>query len=103
MVSSQCVTSNTNRIPHCWQACAFGVLACFIGETHRGLGHYSRDIGLEDLGPLSKWTFFHAIVIVLGISSVKMSLAFFLLRFASQNKRIKRFIIGALGQSGMAC
>lgn len=78
------------------QACAFGVLACFIGETHRGLGHYSRDIGLEDLGPLSKWTFFHAIVIVLGISSVKMSLAFFLLRFASQNKRIKRFIIGAL-------
>ncbi|KAF4280297.1 hypothetical protein KXW40_005533 [Aspergillus fumigatus] len=78
------------------QACAFGVLACFIGETHRGLGHYSRDIGLEDLGPLSKWTFFHAIVIVLGISSVKMSLAFFLLRFASQNNRIKRFIIGAL-------
>ncbi|GFF68424.1 hypothetical protein IFM61392_05263 [Aspergillus lentulus] len=78
------------------QTCAFGVLACFIGETHRGLGHYNRDIGLEDLGPLSKWTFFHAIVIVLGISSVKISLAFFLLRFASQNKLIKRFIIGAL-------
>jgi hypothetical protein len=53
--------------------------------------------------PLSKWTFFHAIVIVLGISSVKISLAFFLLRFASQNKFIKRFIIGALGKFEMAC
>ncbi|GFF25030.1 nitrogen assimilation transcription factor nirA [Aspergillus udagawae] len=78
------------------QACAFGVLACFIGETHYGLGHYSSDIGLKDFGPLAKWTFFHAIVIVLGISSVKISLAFFLLRFATQNKFIKRFIIGAL-------
>lgn len=48
--------------------------------------------------PLSKWMFFHAIVIVLGISSVKISLAFFLLRFASQNKILKKFIIGALGE-----
>ncbi|KAF7131116.1 hypothetical protein CNMCM5793_004103 [Aspergillus hiratsukae] len=78
------------------QACAFGVLACFIGESHRGLGHYTSDIGMEDLMPLSKWMFFHAIVIVLGISSVKISLAFFLLRFASQNKFLKKFIIGAL-------
>ncbi|KAF7165757.1 hypothetical protein CNMCM5623_009836 [Aspergillus felis] len=78
------------------QACAFGVLACFVGETHHGLGHYSIDIGLEDFEPLSKWTFFHAIVIVLGISAVKISLAFFLLRFTSHNTFIKRFIIGAL-------
>ncbi|KAE8333559.1 hypothetical protein BDV39DRAFT_199280 [Aspergillus sergii] len=76
--------------------CAFGVLACFIGESHHGVGHFSDDIKPEDFQILSEYMFYHAIVIVLGISLVKVSLALFLLRFASPNKNLKRFIIGAL-------
>ncbi|EAW12395.1 uncharacterized protein ACLA_063640 [Aspergillus clavatus NRRL 1] len=77
-------------------ACAFGVLGCFIGETEHGLGHYSADIGLNDRMPLNKYMFFHAIIIVTGISSVKISLGFFLLRFTSQNKVLRKILIGTL-------
>ncbi|RAQ46652.1 hypothetical protein AFGD_000269 [Aspergillus flavus] len=76
--------------------CAFGVLACFIGESHHGVGLFSDDIKPEDFQILSEYMFYHAIVIVLGISLVKVSLALFLLRFASPNKNLKRFITGAL-------
>ncbi|KAE8339631.1 hypothetical protein BDV24DRAFT_135552 [Aspergillus arachidicola] len=76
--------------------CAFGVLACFIGESHHGVGLFSDDIKPEDFQILSEYMFYHAIVIVLGISLVKVSLALFLLRFASPNKNLKRLIIGAL-------
>ncbi|KAE8416456.1 hypothetical protein BDV36DRAFT_297015 [Aspergillus pseudocaelatus] len=76
--------------------CAFGVLACFVGESHHGVGLYSDDIKPGDFQILSEYMFYHAIVIVLGISLVKVSLALFLLRFASPNKSLKRFIIGAL-------
>ncbi|KAE8167191.1 hypothetical protein BDV40DRAFT_295779 [Aspergillus tamarii] len=76
--------------------CAFGVLACFVGESHHGVGLYSDDIKPGDFQILSEYMFYHAIVIVLGISLVKVSLALFLLRFASPNKNLKRFIIGAL-------
>ncbi|KAB8211370.1 hypothetical protein BDV34DRAFT_109217 [Aspergillus parasiticus] len=76
--------------------CAFGVLACFIGESHHGVGLFSEDIKPEDFQILSEYMFYHAIVIVLGISLVKVSLALFLLRFASPNKNLKRFIIGSL-------
>ncbi|KAE8380541.1 hypothetical protein BDV26DRAFT_290292 [Aspergillus bertholletiae] len=76
--------------------CAFGVLACFIGESHHGVGHFSANIEPPDFQILSEYMFYHAIVIVLGISLVKVSLALFLLRFASPNKNLKRFIIGAL-------
>ncbi|GAB1201841.1 hypothetical protein APSETT445_000433 [Aspergillus pseudonomiae] len=78
------------------QLCAFGVLACFVGESHHGVGLFSDDIKPEDFQVLSEYMFYHAIVIVLGISLVKVSLALFLLRFASPNKNLKRFIVGAL-------
>ncbi|KAF7597609.1 hypothetical protein BBP40_000087 [Aspergillus hancockii] len=77
--------------------CAFGVLACFVGESYHGVGWKSEDIKQHDFAVLTEYMFYHAIVIVLGISLVKVSLALFLLRFASQNKFLKRFIIGALG------
>ncbi|KAE8147840.1 hypothetical protein BDV25DRAFT_159470 [Aspergillus avenaceus] len=76
--------------------CAFGVLACFVGESHYGVGRFSKHIGFEDLQKLSEWMYYHAIIIVLGISLVKVSLALFLLRFAAQNKVLWRVIIGAL-------
>ncbi|PLN84066.1 hypothetical protein BDW42DRAFT_199792 [Aspergillus taichungensis] len=76
--------------------CAFGVLACFVGESFHGLGHYSDDIAMADFGILNEWMWYHAIVIVLGISLVKVSLAFFLLRFAARKRALQWFIIGCL-------
>ncbi|KAL4758085.1 uncharacterized protein BDW70DRAFT_142395 [Aspergillus foveolatus] len=77
--------------------CSFGVLACFVGESHHGLGQYMAAIFKNnDFGMLSKWFWGHAIIIVLGISLVKISIGFFLLRFAAQKKALKRFIIGSL-------
>ncbi|KAK1138856.1 hypothetical protein N8T08_001727 [Aspergillus melleus] len=77
-------------------ACAFGLLGCFIGESHHGVGSWSEDISPADSEKLSEYMFYHAIVIVLGISLVKISIGFFLLRFTSQNKILKWFIIGTL-------
>jgi hypothetical protein len=51
----------------------------------------------NDFGSLSKWFWAHAVIIVLGISLVKISIGFFLLRFAAQKKPLKLFIIGSLG------
>ncbi|KAH8425069.1 uncharacterized protein LDX57_002817 [Aspergillus melleus] len=78
------------------KACAFGLLGCFIGESHHGVGSWSEDISAADSEKLDEYMFYHAIVIVLGISLVKISIGFFLLRFTSQNKILKWFIIGTL-------
>ncbi|KAL4972425.1 hypothetical protein BDW66DRAFT_169622 [Aspergillus desertorum] len=77
--------------------CSFGVLACFVGESHHGLGQYMAAIYANNsFEMLSKWFWGHAIIIVLGISLVKISIGFFLLRFATQKKPLKQFIIGSL-------
>ncbi|KAL4908639.1 hypothetical protein BDW74DRAFT_166236 [Aspergillus multicolor] len=77
--------------------CSFGVLACFVGESHHGLGQfYAAIFANGDFGELSKWFWGHAIIIVLGISLVKISIGFFLLRFTTQKKFLKQFIIGSL-------
>lgn len=76
------------------KSCALGVLACLIGESKHGLGRYSKFI--TDWAMLSKWTYAHAIIIVVGISLVKISLGFFLFRFAART-RFRWFIIGTIG------
>ncbi|KAE8355042.1 hypothetical protein BDV28DRAFT_163656 [Aspergillus coremiiformis] len=74
--------------------CAFGVLACFVGESYHGIGRLY--ISQEDYRVLTEYMFYHAILIVFGISLVKVSLAVFLLRFAPPKKTLKKFIIGML-------
>ncbi|KAL4999946.1 hypothetical protein BDV10DRAFT_163629 [Aspergillus recurvatus] len=77
--------------------CSFGVLACFVGESHHGLGQYVAAIYANNgFEMLSKWFWGHAITVVLGISLVKISIGFFLLRFATQKKPLKQFILGSL-------
>ncbi|KAL4780101.1 hypothetical protein BJX76DRAFT_339147 [Aspergillus varians] len=77
--------------------CSFGVLACFVGEGHHGLGQYNAAIAANhDNDILSKWFWPHSILIVLGISLVKISIGFFLLRFVARKKTLKIFIIGSL-------
>ncbi|KKK19412.1 hypothetical protein P175DRAFT_0443568 [Aspergillus ochraceoroseus IBT 24754] len=77
-------------------ACAVGVLACFVGECDHGLGRFFKDIGPNDYELLAKWLWYHSIIIVLGISLVKISLGIFLIRFAGQKKGLKKFILGTV-------
>ncbi|KAL4926366.1 uncharacterized protein BDV17DRAFT_299756 [Aspergillus undulatus] len=77
--------------------CSGAVLACFVGESHHGLGQYMQAIfANNDFGPLLKWMWPHAIMVVLGISLVKISIGFFLLRFTNQKKLLKPIILGSL-------
>jgi hypothetical protein len=49
-------------------------------------------------GKLSQWIWWHSLIVVLGISLVKVSLGFFLLRFTAQKKWLKWFIIGSISR-----
>ncbi|KAJ0415374.1 hypothetical protein BJY00DRAFT_266141 [Aspergillus carlsbadensis] len=77
--------------------CCLGVQACFVGESHVGMGLWAAAIqkkGYYD--KLSQWIWWHSLIVVLGISLVKISIGFFLLRFTAQKKWLKWFIIGSL-------
>ncbi|KAL4939206.1 hypothetical protein BDV06DRAFT_231163 [Aspergillus oleicola] len=77
--------------------CSAAVLACFIGESHHGLGQYNEAIAANnDFDKIQKWFWGHAVIIVLGISLVKISIGFFLMRFTNQKKFLKPFIFGSL-------
>ena len=50
---------------------------------------------------LSKMSFYHSIFVMLGISAVKLSIGFFLLRVAQKSK-YRKFIIGMIGNSRLS-
>jgi len=76
-------------------ACSVGVLICFVGETKLGVGRRSRDISTQALSKIDHWMFFHSLMVTIGISLVKISIAFFLLRLV-QAKAYKRFLVGMI-------
>ncbi|KAH7317763.1 phosphatidylserine decarboxylase [Rhexocercosporidium sp. MPI-PUGE-AT-0058] len=63
--------------------CGAGVFACFIGETHNGKGMHTASIRPDELIRMFHWNFFHSIIVTVGISLVKLSVGFFLLRLAT--------------------
>ncbi|OJI84657.1 hypothetical protein ASPTUDRAFT_40677 [Aspergillus tubingensis CBS 134.48] len=63
--------------------CAVGVLVCFVLESQHGVGRFSKDITDEDEQVLSKLVYYHSIIVMVGLSLVKISLAVFLRRFSS--------------------
>ncbi|KAG5301105.1 putative oxidoreductase [Histoplasma ohiense] len=64
--------------------CSIIVLACFIGESHSGLGCYILFLSSEDREYLAKIGYIHEIFGLLGINAVKISVGFFMLRTISQ-------------------
>jgi hypothetical protein len=57
------------------------VYACFIGEVKLGVGeHILNPELLGNMMTVSHWAYFHSWIIVMGISFVKISIGFFLLR-----------------------
>lgn len=62
-------------------ACTAAVLAFTIKEVRLGVGeHWGNPHQLFNLQEIFHWSYFHAWIIVLGNSSVKLSVGFFLLR-----------------------
>jgi len=73
--------------------CSIGVLVCFIGETHHGIGMHSVAIPVSELGKLLHWQFYHSLIVMFGISLIKISIACFLLRLVT-GKVYKIFLYG---------
>ncbi|KAK6085761.1 hypothetical protein SCUP234_02668 [Seiridium cupressi] len=71
---------------------AVGSMMCLVAETKYGAGRHFSDITLDEFSQLSYWQYTHGPLLVSGISLVKISLGFFLLRFV-QGLWYKRFII----------
>src|SRR5277367_5764026 len=61
------------------QACAVGVLVCFVYETKSGIGRDIQDIGPSEFQTLLHWQFYHSIMNMVGVSLVKISIGLFLL------------------------
>jgi hypothetical protein len=72
-------------------------MVCLVFETRYGAGRHFRDIELDEFGQLVYWQYIHGPLLVSGISLVKISLGFFLLRFV-QGVWYKRFIIFMIGR-----
>ncbi|PYH92410.1 hypothetical protein BO71DRAFT_400571 [Aspergillus ellipticus CBS 707.79] len=74
--------------------CAIGVLVCFVLEAQHGLGRFTKDISAQDEEILSKVVYYHSIVVMVGLSLVKISLAVFLRRFS--HNILSKALIGAI-------
>ncbi|KAH8808753.1 phosphatidylserine decarboxylase [Xylogone sp. PMI_703] len=75
--------------------CSILVFVCFVGETHHGLGWHTADISLQMMIDLEHWSFFFSLAVTIGISLVKISIGFFLLRLIPGKKQ-KWFLWGMI-------
>jgi len=67
-----------------------------VFEVKLGMGKHETDPSLmSNFGQIMQWTYYHSIIIVVGISLMKMSVGLFLFRLV-QGTRYKRFIIAML-------
>lgn len=63
------------------RVCSAAAFACFVGQVDNGVGHHiSNPKLLENMGTVLHWSWFQALLTVIGISSVKVSIGLFLLR-----------------------
>ena len=78
------------------QIFGIGVFVCFIGETRNGVGMHTKYIRPDEFKRMLHWQFFHSLIVTVGISLVKLSVAFFLLRLVP-GKNYKWFLYGVIG------
>ncbi|PBP28427.1 hypothetical protein BUE80_DR000494 [Diplocarpon rosae] len=76
--------------------CGIGVFACYVGECSNGKGMHSASIRPDEFVRILQWQFYHSVIVTVGISLVKLSVAFFLLRLVpSKSYRIFLYCIVA--------
>ncbi|ODH52184.1 hypothetical protein GX48_01741 [Paracoccidioides brasiliensis] len=78
--------------------CSIIVLGCLIGEVYNGLGQSTSLLSSENREYLAKIGYIHAIFGTLGISAVKISCGFFILRTIDRGsiQRPTKMMIGFL-------
>lgn len=78
------------------QVLSIAVVVCFCGENATGgLGRHPALVDAEDFSAFMHWRYFHSLIIMVGISLVKISIACFLRRFVP-NKNYQRFLMGSI-------
>lgn len=63
-------------------------------EAQHGVGRFSKDITDEDEQVLSKLVYYHSLIVMVGLSLVKISLAVFLRRFSSS--LLSKALVGSI-------
>ncbi|CAI6334434.1 unnamed protein product [Periconia digitata] len=76
--------------------CATGTFVCFVLETQNGLGKHALAMTEEDHTAFTKIQYFHSLVIMVGVSAVKVSIALSLIRL-SPRKSYTVFLYGVIG------
>ncbi|EME82558.1 uncharacterized protein MYCFIDRAFT_33469, partial [Pseudocercospora fijiensis CIRAD86] len=71
---------------------AVATFACFVGETHHGVGKHIQCITQVDYAAFAKWQWSHSLVVMWGVILVKISIALFLMRMVPPGKRWKSFL-----------
>ncbi|KAF2111020.1 hypothetical protein BDV96DRAFT_500396 [Lophiotrema nucula] len=76
---------------------ATATYACFIIETRYGLGKHTLVMFLDPVAyeNFSKTLYIHSIIIMVGVSTVKVSIAFFLMRLSTRTP-YSRFLYGVI-------
>lgn len=74
-------------------------MACFCGATANGGGQHISDVGTgAQYERLMRWIYVMMIMMITGMSIVKISVGFFLLRFLGHTW-VRKIIIGIQGMS----
>lgn len=71
---------------------------CWVGETRLGIGRHEQDVRVDNLLVITHWQFYYSIIVTVGISLVKISLGFLLLRLV-QKRLYRNCLIGMIGPS----
>ncbi|KAF2786170.1 hypothetical protein K505DRAFT_260469, partial [Melanomma pulvis-pyrius CBS 109.77] len=76
--------------------CAVGVFIVFLAMTRLGTGKHLWAVPMEDLLKIAHWQWYFTLLIIIGISFVKLSVAFFLLRIIHR-PYYRRFLYVMIG------
>ncbi|KAF2469141.1 uncharacterized protein BDR25DRAFT_229933 [Lindgomyces ingoldianus] len=77
---------------------ASATFACFVIETHYGLGKHFLVLLMDPIMYMNfaRILYVHSIIVMVGVSSVKVSIAFFLMRLSTRTP-YSRFLYGCIG------
>ncbi|KAF2205511.1 hypothetical protein GQ43DRAFT_362224 [Delitschia confertaspora ATCC 74209] len=77
-----------------------GTFACFVAETHYGLGRHFMAMVMEpaNYAKFAEILYVHSIIVMVAVSAVKISIALFLLRLSTRTP-YSRFLYGIIGMA----
>ncbi|KAK2803587.1 hypothetical protein FQN51_003349 [Onygenales sp. PD_10] len=84
---------------HITMLSSLGCFASIIGQTSNGLGRHPQYVAQEKYMTQQKFSLAQAVLIVLGLGTVKISIALFLLRVVTYaSRKMRRFLWFMIGE-----